>query len=210
LDIVHPSLYCLVYGRSLAFPFPPTSPDKRVDQLKPIPPPDVTKIAEQSMFAVSDKFSWIPADFSISEDGKEVSTLGYINNLHPSNLSLYRSLEKILAAFLPMFERVLTDVHVKTWNILSRPRTVGSYVYLDGHGQGYDPEGDAGASDSEYDARQMKRPLALPTVPEAGYQGGLSYRPTKVSLSGRNIQVIVKIANIHLVRWKLSDNCPRR
>jgi hypothetical protein len=189
LDIVHPSLYCLVYKRTLAFP--PGDSQKRPDQLKPIPGPAGNY--PEAKFALSQKFAWIPTDFSVSADGKKVSALGYINNLHPSNASLYRNLENTLAAFVPLFERVLTDVHAGN-DTLEATRCHGGYEY---------PTEDDGGEDDEdedrYEARQQARPIILPTVPEAGYEGGLEDRETHVNLKGRNIQVIVKLANIELV-----------
>jgi hypothetical protein len=177
--------------------FPPGETQKGPDQLSPIDGPagDYPDLAK---YCLSQKFSWIPTDFSVSEDGKQVSALNYINNLHPSNTSLYRNLENILAAFVPLFERVLTDSHVEN-RTLHRTRTTGSYSYLDEENWPSDEEGQV-----RYDARQKIRPIILPTVPNVGYQGRLEQRRVYVNLKGRNIQVILKLANIELVRYLLS------
>lgn len=44
------------------------------------------------------------------------------------------------------------------------------------------------------------RPVGLPDIPVEGYTGGREIRKHRINLKGRTIQVIVKLANIHLVR----------
>jgi hypothetical protein len=208
LDIVHPSLYCLVYGRTLAFPnvSEKTDPGK----LAPILSHSEVAYYRDSAFCISNKFAWIPTDFTVSANGKEVSALGYINNLHPSNSTLYRSLESTLALFVPLFERVLTDIHISN-DTLSKVRTSI---------HSYDPNleppyrsNDEDDSDEDYaeepkrskkkKEKKVPRRIPLPAVPAEGYQGSLEKREHRVSLKGTTIQVIVKLANIHLVRFWL-------
>jgi hypothetical protein len=192
LDIVHLSLYCLVYNRTLAFP--PGTSEKKSELLKPIPGPDGSY--PNSAFCISRKFAWIPTDFAVSVDGKVVSALGYINNLHPGCTALYQALENTLTAFIPLFERVLTDVHAGN-SVLARTRTVGSYSYADGKDYLSDDDDETVEARKE---RERSRPMKFPTVPTGGYPGGLDARQVKVNLKGRNIQVIVKLANIELVK----------
>ena len=63
--------------------------------IEPSPPP-----------MASDKYSWLPTDFAISVDGA-VSALGYINNLPTRCRDLHTTIERIVGAFVPMFERVM-------------------------------------------------------------------------------------------------------
>jgi hypothetical protein len=191
LDIVHPSLYPLVYGRTLAYPLGSTSTNR--GELKAIEKLEESEDADESAppYCISEKFAWIPTDFSVSKDGKKASALGYINNLHPSNASLYHNLDEALALFIPLFEKVLTDIYVGNEDgPLSKLRTEGMYTYADG--KGYWDEEEEGAS-------AWTRTIILPRVPMGGYTGGLEDRTRVVSLKGTNIQVIVKLANIHLV-----------
>jgi len=55
---------------------------------------------------------WLPTDFQVDEDGK-VRCLSYINNLHPDltrpSGQLYDLLEQTLASFVPMFEATLAE-----------------------------------------------------------------------------------------------------
>ncbi|KAJ7176443.1 hypothetical protein C8R46DRAFT_1213023 [Mycena filopes] len=60
----------------------------------------------------SEDFCWLPSDFAIAEDGTVALASAYINNLHPErHASLYRIVEEVLSAFVPVFERVLGDVN---------------------------------------------------------------------------------------------------
>lgn len=52
--------------------------------------------------------------------------------------------------------------------------------------------------------------VGLPDVPEGGYPGGLEKRERRISLRGRTLQVIVKLANIHLVWMFHSDQSSKR
>lgn len=44
-----------------------------------------------------------------------------------------------------------------------------------------------------------KKIVGLPDVPAGGYPGGLENKEVNVSLRGRTVQIIVKLADIHLV-----------
>lgn len=116
LNLVHPSLFCCVFGKTKQKSEPPS-------------PNSFTSPAEQMatlMFAgsqqlvvgngdQSDKFQWIPTDFEVDEDGS-VRTLSYINNLHPGeHAPLYSSIEALFGRFVPMFERVLNLLTYDTW-----------------------------------------------------------------------------------------------
>ncbi|KAH8084366.1 hypothetical protein BXZ70DRAFT_900462, partial [Cristinia sonorae] len=115
LDLVHPSLYCLVYGRTLVRDANGTTSLATVDL-------DKLAIAGDSNFA-SEKFAWLPSDFYVEDDGQVRLTSSYINNLHKSHVELYDIIPKILSRFIPMFERVLGAID-KT----DRPRTHGSFL----------------------------------------------------------------------------------
>ncbi|KAG8694899.1 hypothetical protein FRC08_008196 [Ceratobasidium sp. 394] len=112
LDLAHPSLYPIVYGRTLAYP--EGSTDRDAATLKPIPPPELPKdmtsfFAREENYHISAKFQWLPTDFVVSDDGKAVKSVSYINNLHPEqHAELYTTIEELIGAFVPLFERVLT------------------------------------------------------------------------------------------------------
>lgn len=57
----------------------------------------------------SEKFQWLPTNFEVDDDG-HVKATSYINNLHPSHDGLYRCIEGVIKCFVPLWERVLTDM----------------------------------------------------------------------------------------------------
>ncbi|KAG9083188.1 hypothetical protein FRC06_004664 [Ceratobasidium sp. 370] len=205
LDLVHPSLYPIVYGRTLAYP--DGSTDRDATKLKPIPPPDLPTAAgsywpREENYSISQKFQWLPTDFVVSDDGKTVKSVSYINNLNPDqHAGLHTTIGELIGAFLPLFERVLTD-SIPT-NYAVPERTNNSYSYDEDYKPRPDYE-DYSSGDEEY-ARVTEewledRPIRLPDVSSKGYAlGSLEKRDTWYSLAGRTIQVIVKLANIHLV-----------
>ncbi|KAG8740256.1 hypothetical protein FRC10_004556 [Ceratobasidium sp. 414] len=207
LDLVHPSLYPIVYGRTLAYP--EGSTDRDATKLKPIPPPYLPKDMywkREKHYQISPKFQWLPTDFVVSGDGKSVKSISYINNLHPDQHGdLYTTIEGLIGAFIPLFERVLTDsiptnhaVPARTENLYSydeeyKPEPDWSYPVPDGY-------------EELYQEWAKNRPIRLPDVSSEGYVlGSLEKRDTWYSLAGRTIQVIVKLANIHLVSVAVSS-----
>ncbi|KAI5121389.1 hypothetical protein M0805_001202 [Coniferiporia weirii] len=203
LDLVHPSLYCVIYGRTPAYPRGSDPNTRSPADLQLIFASDVQKDTPKRL--KSEKFQWLPTDFAVATDGT-VQGLGYINNLHPSHGKLYAGIERVLAAFVPPFERVLAD--------LLHPlptRIPGDYIPLQECGPDFlrppdhEDESDETNYSQKYDdylegAWQDDRFVGLPDV--GVYSGGLEMRSTTVSLRGRTIQVIIKLANIHLTPEK--------
>ncbi|CAE6435793.1 unnamed protein product [Rhizoctonia solani] len=201
LDLVHPSLYPIVYGRTLSYPEgsyirDPTTLEAR---LKPL----FEDARSSEDYFVSKRFQWLPTDFKVSEDGKSVKSQSYINNLHPiEHAELHKAIEELIAAFVPLFERVLTDSIPE--NNAIQERTLDYYKYNDGGWVGAPQYGyDQYANGSEYQKAyrdwEENRPLIMPDIKDGGYEPGrLEKREVKYTLGGRTIQVIVKLANIHL------------
>ncbi|KAG8901221.1 hypothetical protein FRB99_005476 [Tulasnella sp. 403] len=207
LDLVHPSLYCLVYGRTLGYPKNKDRSTCTTTDLAPIPAPDPERLEEEGFpeYTISTRFQWIPTDFSIAPDGSSAKALGYINNLHPSTYAdLYPTIEALVARFSFLFDRVLTDLHPHN---LVPFRTNRDYRWIGKHDvETFDrkahqigtilfPIKRTDQDDEEYG-------FGLPTVPQAGYTEDLSQREARYSIQGRNVQIIVKIANIHLTPEK--------
>ncbi|KAG8925532.1 hypothetical protein FRC02_009611 [Tulasnella sp. 418] len=204
LDLVHPSLYCLVYGYTRAYPIGSDPKTRTAEDLKIIEGPDYisTKgLGTPWDYTLSKKFAWIPTDFHIAESGASAEAKGYINNLHPSYTGLYKGIETLVARFSYLFDHVLTDLHP------SNPlpvRTSHDFDYDDAYEAS--PEQREGESTVDYRNRYWEwnenRPIILPTVPEEGYPGTLQDRRVRYSIQGRDVQIIVKLANIHLTPEK--------
>ncbi|KAG8944905.1 hypothetical protein FRC04_001345 [Tulasnella sp. 424] len=197
LELVHPSLYPIVYGRTLRYPEGTKPGERKVEDFQPIIAPDPS-IAPGEDWSFSKKFSWPSTDFKIPEDGSSAKAVAYINNLHPSNTELYSVIESLVARFSFLFDRVLMDLI--NWDAPFNPRVTGGYSFDDDDLE--QPERNEDESDEDYDAR---RPVTLPTVPSDGYTNEISKRSKNYTIRGKEAQIIVKLANIHLVRGERGE-----
>lgn len=190
LDLVHPSLFCLVYGRTLGFPEGSESQSR--SDLVPVAGPAV----ELGEWAYSSKYAWIPTEFKIAEDGAPAKSLSYINNIHPANKELYTVIEALVGRFSLIFNRVLTDL--AEGDPLPR-RVNGGVEYRD-----TTPDQNAGEDDDAYEERleawKPTRDAVLPTVSEEGYTEHVWSGFNPYELDGKRVQIIVKLANHILVR----------
>ncbi|KAL2912212.1 hypothetical protein HK105_208280 [Polyrhizophydium stewartii] len=115
LDLVHPSLFCLVYGRTLV-----VGSEQRAGAMAMLPA-DVhiasERVAARPTFEeppgmVSDQFQWLPSEFRVEDDGS-VSILSPINNLHPGHhRALYATIANVFSRFVPLFEDLAAVVDV--------------------------------------------------------------------------------------------------
>ncbi|KIO30482.1 hypothetical protein M407DRAFT_69195, partial [Tulasnella calospora MUT 4182] len=189
LDLVHPSLYPIVYGRTMRYPEAVKPEERKIEDFQAID------------WSFSRKFAWLSTDFKITEDGSSAKAVSYINNLHPSNTELYSIIEALVARFSFLFDRVLTDLicYEESFTL----RINDGYYFKDDSEK---PEQQEGEDDEEYEARvdtwNMQRPIDLPTVPSDGYTGDISNRSKTYTVRGKEVQIIVKLANIHLTPEK--------
>ncbi|KAG8944919.1 hypothetical protein FRC04_001360 [Tulasnella sp. 424] len=213
LDLVHPSLYPIVYGRTVGYPeVIEPGKERNVADLQPITPPDLTEssgrdwgfLTESSGrdWGFSNKFAWLSTDFKVSEDGSSAKSVSYINNLHPSHKELYSIIESLVARFSFLFDRVLTDLdcYYQSFN----PRIAEGYRFDDDDED--KPEQEEGESDEDYEDRlytwNLQRPITLPTVPSKDRKKDISERKRTYTIHGKEAQIIVKLANIHLTPEK--------
>lgn len=182
--LIDPYLHCLVYHRTLVSCGPPKAQS----------PPPMT-----DNYTVSQRFSLLPTDVSVSQSGA-VQFLSYINNLHPRHTSLYQLLETTLTAFVPLFEHTLTDLH-RNNPLTQRIPGPCRYTVWDEPDPPEFSDDEEGWSTYEHDMRDwiMNRPIHLPDVPDGGYPGGLERRKHTVNLRGRNLQIIVNLSETRLV-----------
>ena len=195
--MVHPSLYCVVYGTTQihyggeVFVADPLDPEE----------------SENALY-LSQKFAWLPSEFSVEQSGEVRLLSSYINNLHKSNEDLYHVLPIILGYFIPMFERVLGAIDdTGTRREPMRMSAASDIPCVLSHDVMVEDE-EAGANDyaaypgeSSMDrytswaisTQQLTLPDALGT-----YNGDLEDDFRISDLKGRELQCIVKLANIHL------------
>ncbi|MEU6485342.1 DUF4246 domain-containing protein [Streptomyces sp. NPDC046887] len=186
LDLVHPSLFCLVRGVSGA-------PERAWRN-----PTD-----HYSAYEFSEKFQWLPTDVEVAADG-EVAFRSYVNNVHPeTHRELAAVLPDLFARLRPLLENVLTDLrHPRPLRIEADP-----YGWYDA--EPVRPEKSSYGEDTaaywaalsawkaaQSDWWENRRPIVPdapaftpPEPPDAA---------ARVDLRGRRLQVIVKLATIHL------------
>ncbi|MFF9016957.1 DUF4246 domain-containing protein [Streptomyces sp. NPDC014870] len=189
LDLVHPSLFCLVREASGGPEWAWHNPTDRY-----------------STYEFSERFQWLPTDVDISDDG-DATFLSYVNNVHPeTHGELAAVLPDVFARLRPLLENVLTD--------LRNPRPLrieaDPYGWYDAkpeypHRSSYsDAEAHAQARrayDEAYDAWWENRHPVVPDAPDFTPPPSPD-ASARVDLRGRRLQVIVKLATIHLTPEK--------
>ena len=170
---------------------------------------------------LSERHSWLPTNFAVSTDGSSTKALAYINNLCPYlNAGMYPVIEQIVARFVPLWERVLGETQVgERYQLPQRQASDVEYDWAmkakdcarreeTDERESREDEGSDDADDSEEGSEEEEESMSewlahtnhdfvMPAItsPFVPYKV-----PEQISLKGRNIQVIVKLANIHLVR----------
>ncbi|KAM0791914.1 hypothetical protein ACM66B_004168 [Microbotryomycetes sp. NB124-2] len=190
LDLVHPSLFPLMYGKTPIFKKDESGNVTKEMTTAPAP--------RNAMHSTSTKFQWLPTDFEVSDDGN-VAIKSYINNLHPEkHKDTYDVLAQLFERFVPMFERVLSDCQAPP------PRRI---AVTSEHAYGwYKEEWDYDAHEDDDDAYEdflEKREIELP-APEKPFEMTELVTDDELAfkICGRTVQVIVKLANIHLTPSK--------
>ncbi|KAJ7086405.1 hypothetical protein B0H15DRAFT_347732 [Mycena belliarum] len=193
LDLVHPSLYCIVYGRTRAYlPDAPRIPENLL-----LVPALITD-EEWEEWAVSQEFCWMPSDFAVRADGSVELVSPYINNLHPSkHQPLYRVIEEVLRGFIPMFERVLGEIDKEKLVALNESGRMDAIdcIWPNCERPDEDLQEELGLGDAGW----IEYCDSLKSLPDAStYAGELENVLSPISLRGRTVQCIIKLANIHL------------
>jgi hypothetical protein len=106
-NLIHPSLYPFVYGRSRAFMDEVVGVEDAVHRWsgkgEVIPKDESSKKNEH----FSDTYQWLPSDVKIQEDGS-VKFASYINGLHPNKYpEIYATIEKLIETALPAWDLCL-------------------------------------------------------------------------------------------------------
>ncbi|KAK6515808.1 hypothetical protein TWF281_004398 [Arthrobotrys megalospora] len=230
LDLVHPSYWPIIYGRSktvdgkiITFDVP------RAFEIHP----RYRYSNSDSDFRYSKKFCWLPSEFEISQTG-EAKITSYINNLAlPEQQRIfYPILEKIFSKFVPLFNHVLADLRRETHNLTrvehqnyEQRKSDNRRLAEDGYTKTYDEllaqfeRGEKLTMDAKYGPRAPRSRLlrffsfskGVQILERGRFSGSIWQAPSqnllqKVKLEGTTAKVIVKMATIILTpkkpRWK--------
>ncbi|KAJ8073725.1 hypothetical protein AAF712_003212 [Marasmius tenuissimus] len=224
LDLVHPSLYPLMYGRSRVIPSGRLSLSDciaRCGEGVVIPKPNQDEIALRGnnrylpngspradtrwasrasvMDYWSDSYQWLPSEIEFRGDD-EVEITSYINNLHPRNKELYGVLEKVIAKTIPSWNDCLSYLNGDS---LMRVPTGDGARYEHPSGEQRLPEPDEDEYTRWNRDREWHRANRVLIQPEPRDYVPLSREAiTSVDLrkdwKEKGLQVIVKLANIEL------------
>ena len=150
---------------------------------------------------ISERFQWLPSDFTVSDTGKASLSSSYINNVHPArHADLYTVIPEILERTLPMFERVLSDLRRPLLPMRIETTEVGHWPSPKFYSapclwDDFPPWPEEKDSTSLGDWFWTQNPHIPRGRP---YNGELEEIQKTVSLNGETIQCIVKLANIVL------------
>ncbi|KAK4445230.1 hypothetical protein QBC34DRAFT_358483 [Podospora aff. communis PSN243] len=157
-DLVDPTLYLLAYGATPAvfhgdvevsledifdslksqYAARRGQPAPQTIEGRKDPPPDWMldpqrlwrSLAEPEKWLWSPDFQLLPCDVDFTKDGTGVTISSYINNLHPErHPTVYRAVESVLAAAIPMWNRVLVKremdrlpPRIRTYGAVTEPQ----------------------------------------------------------------------------------------
>ena len=153
-------------------------------------------------YHTSAKYAWLPSDFLVHDDGT-VQCLSYINNLHTvQHAAMYPLIEQVVSRFIPLFERVLTS--------LRQPQRakvpVVSWYDAEEEAQHYAAQAERRArlieseqfdEEEQHELLEETRSIIQPDIPPFAPPSAPT-PATIVSLRGRQLQLIIKLADIVL------------
>lgn len=224
VDLVHPSLFPLVYGRSRILKDTTVGLDdflawSGTPEVIPVPPEEEADIMYRDsswrphrlwrnhdrVLPFSRKFQWLPCDVEFEKsDGCRISS--YINNLRPDmHRDLYPIIEKIIAQTIPLWNRTLTPVHRDYYDNVTR---IAYYEAVTVDGSTPEPQQDEGEDSDDFSERhdewRSSRPPKQPE-PDSFNPKAISTKQEfdlRTSFQDKGLQVIVKLANIELTPEK--------
>jgi hypothetical protein len=241
LDLVHPSLFPVVYGLSRALPSTTVPLEKCIEYIgkgETIPAFEGGRHLVGSSDGASTyvekawgTFQWLPSHIAFSAEGKPIID-SYINNLNPKrHAALYTILEDFVDASIPLWNECISNFQPRIrielsstgradWLIAEGEKFDRERFRPDPEEENYEPtESDEeeendyywainNGADDEYD--EWFRTHRILQYPEPVYktreelQEKSGYRPIdlKKDFRERGIQVIFKLANIHLTPEK--------
>ncbi|QGA19153.1 hypothetical protein EYB26_006841 [Talaromyces marneffei] len=202
VDLVHPSLFPVVYGRTRILCDEILTRDGYLSwsgKTETLPQhSDPEGIVNSKLKLFSTKFQWLPCDVEFAEDDeKGCRIISYINNLQPQkHKDLYQVIEKVITKAIPLWDESLDEA-------VSEPKARISYESVE-YLPSSDPEPDWQEDEDGYEAWHANRPIKQPE-PQGDFQllkHDLASSREPISLRKRfrekGLQIIVKLANIEL------------
>lgn len=231
LDLVHPSLFPVLYGKTRVLPDTILGLEDCLDyigqgEVLPAPPDGESNDHSSGRIprrmldlpVLSTKFQWMPCDIDLSKDGG-CRILSYINNAHPvKHRALYEVIEKIISRTVPLWEAALTEKD-------HPPRiSYNCFEWEEGYGDGefpgwdeeeemYDGKGDyqehLKRNEDHYKRQKEYEATRKVKIPEPGEfkiprPDSDRVQPInfRTDFCHRKLQIIVKLANIELTPEK--------
>ncbi|KAF2488955.1 hypothetical protein BU16DRAFT_520007 [Lophium mytilinum] len=230
LDLVHPSLFPLLYGRSRVLPEGTVGLQDCVENCgkgEVIPEPAENDVKVLHLNASlrtrslgedkfwSRKFQWLPCEVALGENG-DAQITSYINNLHPVHYEgLYKVIEKFIAKSIHPWSTVFKSLRITSCQRVPMEETVfsrsstyihESKVYEFPQGESRPKEDDETSDDVDAYERdeQWLHDTRVLVEPDAVAYDDVDRQPhVKMDFKDfSKIQVIVKIATIHLTPEK--------
>lgn len=229
VDLVHPSLFPLVYGRSRALPSGRVCLKGCEDF---IGKGELVAKADESEHLINEQFrweglwddrkrnnywsrdfQWLPCEVAFLENN-EIEITSYINNLRPAqHPHLYSVIEKIISKSVPLWNEVLSSVKARRSPRIEMEST--EYEWPQGKEVPENhtvPEDEREESDGEeideYERQEhWEKSSRVLVMPEPGEFKPFEYSDKdKVDLKSQyaeqGLQIIVKLANIELTQDK--------
>lgn len=208
LDLVHPSLFPLMYGRSKIIPegelgLADALSFTGATETMPSPSEEETREDMSStgkylpLSLWSGKYQWLPAEVRFSGDS-DVKLTSYINNLHPiHHKELYSVLEDLIAKVIPAWSLTLGILNRKLLKEqdLRIPCPNGAEYEDD---EDDDDDDETYTSWDEYVRRRDARRTLIPPQPRPYRSKPPPSFDLRTSFAAQGLQVIVKLATIHL------------
>ncbi|KAF3393762.1 hypothetical protein F1880_004694 [Penicillium rolfsii] len=213
IDLVHPSLFPVIFGRSRILPDRTINLDTCLSSigqgdLLPVPPKNQITHTPEDRYSYgstsreySQKFQWLPCNVEFTQDAG-CRIVSYINNAHPvEHRGLYEVVEKIITQAVPLWNRTLADRPYNERRILY---TSVKYEDVLPEPEGQDSDEDDDAYEERWETYRNSRRIIQPepeefAPPNHENWGLINLRE---AFAEEGIQVIVKLANIELTPEK--------
>ncbi len=133
-DLLDPSMYPLVYGRTPGLQQEYVGVANAIDHWsgkgsvvpKPLPISNPSPYHDEYLYW-SENYQWLPANLDLKEDGS-VSFTSYVNNLHPiKHLDAYDAIQKLVTASIPLWDQCLDFICSSLSYVSDDPRGPGRH-----------------------------------------------------------------------------------